>query len=69
MSENTDLKRVARRESRFATLAKEEGKGNAKLAKKATGANKKDLQWEADVDKGFAGLRTKRAAAAKRKIK
>lgn len=65
----SDLKKVVKREKTFATLAKKEGKSNAALAKKAHGANKKDLEWEASTDKDFAKKRTKRVKSAERKMK
>ena len=63
----SDLKKVAKREQLFSTLAKNEGKSNAKLAKKAHGENKKDLKFEVKVDKDFAKLRAQKAASARQK--
>jgi hypothetical protein len=56
---------VAKRESRFSTLASEEAINNEKAESKAKGANKKDLKWEVGEDKKFASIRKKRANKAK----
>ena len=63
----SDLKKVAKREQLFSTLAKKEGKSNERLAKKAHGQNKKDLQWEVRQDKLFAHTRERKAALARQK--
>ena len=69
MTNNKDEAAVATREKRFSTLASEEVRNNEKAEAKAKGANKKDLNWEVQVDKEFAELRKKRAnKAAKRSI-
>ena len=62
-----DLLKAAKREKLFSTEAKNEATSNAKLMKKAKGANKKDLGWEVEIDKSFANVRAKRAEEDKRK--
>lgn len=67
-----DLKKVAKREKTFSTLAKKEGKGAAQRAKTESKAglkeSAKDSRWEVNVDKVFAKIRHKRANQAKRKL-
>jgi hypothetical protein len=72
-SKNKDLKKVAKREKMFSTLAKTEGKGAAKRAKKekeeGLPESAKDSRWETKVDNKFAKIRSKRASTARNKIK
>jgi hypothetical protein len=67
--ESKNLKKVAKRETYFSTLAKTEGKGAAKRAKREHGAAKKDSQWEEKVDRKFAKIRSAKAKAALRRAK
>jgi hypothetical protein len=73
MNKKKDLMKVASREKRFSTLAKQEAKGNEKVlkeeVKKGQTASAKDSKWEVKVDKQFASERMKRAGAAKKKAK
>ncbi len=66
-----DLKKVAKRESLFATLAKKEGKGAAERAKEEAKdgmtESAKDSRREATWDKEFAMKRRKIARRAKMK--
>lgn len=62
-----NLLKASSREKRFASLAKKEGKGNERLAKKAHGANKRDLEWETNMDLQFAKIRKERAANFRKK--
>ncbi len=68
-----DLKKVAKREKLFSTLAKKEGKGAAQRAKKEKSAglkeSAKDSRWEEKVDEKFSKIRSRKAAAARSKIK
>ena len=68
-----DLKKLAKRESLFATLAKKEGKGARQRARIESKAGLKesanDSRWEAMEDKKFAKVRQKKALAAKSRIK
>lgn len=67
MSDKANLKKVAKRETYYSTLAGKEGRGAQTRANKEKGAAKKDSEWEVKVDKKFATLRKRKAIAAKRK--
>lgn len=69
MKDKKDLKKVAKREQLFSTLAHKEGLGAKKRASKATGADKKDDLWEAKIDEQFAKKRAKLASTARNKSK
>jgi len=69
MEDTKNLKKVAKREKLFATLAKEEGKGAKERAKRETGAAKKDSQREVKIDEKFARERTQWSENAREKLK
>lgn len=68
-----DLKKVAKREKYFSTLAKEEGKGAQQRADKEEEAGlkeaAKDSRWETKVDRNFAKIRLSKASKAIKKLK
>lgn len=68
-----DIKKVAKREKYFSTLAKEEGKGAKKREKAESKAGlkeaAKDSKWEVGVDNKFAKIRAKKAKEEKGKLK
>lgn len=67
-----DLKKLAKRETYFSTLAKKEGKGASERAKeesrKGLKQSAKDSRWEAKQDKKFASIRKKIAVRAGKKL-
>lgn len=69
MTKKEEYAKVASREKRFATLAKEEAKGAAERYKKEKGPAKADSKFEEKVDKKFARIRTVIAKKAKAKSK
>lgn len=69
MKDKKNLLKVATREKKFSTLAKEEALGAANRAKHTTGANKADNRMEAVVDDDFAKARAIVARTAKEKAK
>jgi hypothetical protein len=71
-SQERDLRNLAKREARFATLAKEEGQGAAERLKRERAANMpasaKDTEWEKGIDLRFAKIREQRAKTAHKQL-
>lgn len=67
-----DLKKVAKREKTFSTLAKKEGKEAAirEKAESKSGLKQsaKDSQWETKIDKKFADIRKHKVAVIEKQL-
>lgn len=68
MQDTKNLKKVAKREKTFATLARTEAKGARERAARETGAAKKDSQREVKIDEKFAKERTQWSENAREKL-
>lgn len=67
MGDREEFLKVATREKRFSTLAKQEEKGAVQREHREHGPAKKDSKWEVKVDKEFSKTRARKAKSAKEK--